>query len=390
MSKNPKMVMCRNCNTVIAANAKVCPACGAKNKKPFYTKWWFIIIVIIVVLRLITLMGRNHGEEFAWNDIELGEQLPAPKSNVGEIISNADDHLNMYVYKTSSGDYKDYIKACEDDGYVIESDKRESGYDAYNSAGYKLSLGYDDNKEKLSIILNAPEEMKEFSWATAGIGSMLPIPKSNMGKITTDSSDTYIVRVGNTSKDDYAEYVKACEDAGFIVDYNKYDESYSASNEDGYHLRIQYVGFNTMEVSIKAPEEVKTTEIPESSDDKVNTDNQTDNETNNNTDSNVTSNETIETKESNTGLVDGMRPEFKEAMDSYEAYYRDYCDILKKYTSDPTDLSILTKYTELMDKSAEMSEKFDAWDEGEMNNAELKYYLEVSGRVTQMLLEIGQ
>ena len=85
-----------------------------------------------------------------------------------------------------------------------------------------------------------------------------------------------------------------------------------------------------------------------------------------------------------------MRPEFKEAMDSYEEFYKEYCDVLKKYSSNPTDLSILTEYTKVMEQSVEMSEKFEAWDEGEMNDAELKYYLEVSGRVTQMLLEVGQ
>ena len=69
---------------------------------------------------------------------------------------------------------------------------------------------------------------------------------------------------------------------------------------------------------------------------------------------------------------------------------KEYCDVLKKYSNNPTDLSILTEYTKLMAQSVEMSEKFEAWDEGEMNDAELKNYLEVSGRVTQMLLEVGQ
>ena len=330
----------------------------------------------------------NDGEEFSWSDIELGEQLPTPESNVGKIISNSDDYLSMYVYKTSSEDYKAYIKACENEGYVVESDKSESRYDAYNSEGHKLGLWYNDNDEELSISLDAPEEMKEISWATSGIGSMLPTPKSNVGKITKDSSDAYIVKVGNTSTDDYAEYVEACEEAGFTVDYSKYDESYSASNAEGYKLSLKYIGFNTMEVSIKAPEETKQTE---SNEDKSGTENNENSSTDNNTgNDNADTGETTETKDNNTELVDGMRPEFKEAMDSYEEFYKEYCDVLKKYSNNPTDLSILTEYTKLMEQSVEMSEKFEAWDEGEMNDVELKYYLEVSGRVTQMLLEVGQ
>ncbi len=94
------------------------------------------------------------------------------------------------------------------------------------------------------------------------------------------------------------------------------------------------------------------------------------------------------TTEADVTLVEGMRPEFKEAMDSYEEFYENYCEVMKAYSNNPTDLSILTEYAELMQKSVEMSEKFEAWDEEEMNNAELMYYLDVNGRVTQMLLEV--
>jgi len=89
-------------------------------------------------------------------------------------------------------------------------------------------------------------------------------------------------------------------------------------------------------------------------------------------------------------LVDGMRPEFKEAMDSYEAFYKEYCKVLKKYKENPADLAILTEYSGLMEKSIEMGEKFEEWDEDELNTEELKYYVEVSGRITQMLVEVGE
>lgn len=89
-------------------------------------------------------------------------------------------------------------------------------------------------------------------------------------------------------------------------------------------------------------------------------------------------------------LVDGMRPEFKEAMDSYEAFYDEYCDVMKKYAANPTDMEILTSYTDMLTKAAEMTEKFDAWENSDMNSAELKYYLDVNNRVTQKLLEVAE
>ena len=86
-------------------------------------------------------------------------------------------------------------------------------------------------------------------------------------------------------------------------------------------------------------------------------------------------------------LIDGMRPEFKEAMDSYEEFYEEYCKVLKEYMEDPTDVTVLTQYSDLMQQSIEMAEKFEAWDNGELKTEELKYYVEVNGRVTQMLVE---
>ena len=86
-------------------------------------------------------------------------------------------------------------------------------------------------------------------------------------------------------------------------------------------------------------------------------------------------------------LVDGMRPEFKEAMDSYEEFYEEYCEVLKKYMEDPTDMTVLTEYSDLMQQSIEVAEKFEEWDNGDLNTEELKYYVEVNGRVTQMLVE---
>lgn len=88
-------------------------------------------------------------------------------------------------------------------------------------------------------------------------------------------------------------------------------------------------------------------------------------------------------------LINGMRPEFKEAMDSYEAFYDEYCEFMKEYNDNSGDLKLLLKYTELMSKMVQMNQAFEKWDEDGMNDAELKYYLEVNNRVTQKLLEVA-
>ena len=87
-------------------------------------------------------------------------------------------------------------------------------------------------------------------------------------------------------------------------------------------------------------------------------------------------------------LVDGMRPEFKEAMDAYEAFYDEYCDFMVSYQKNPTDMKLIAQYGQLMTKMAEVNEAFEKWDESELNNEELKYYLEVSSRVMQKLVDV--
>ncbi len=49
MAKN-EMKKCEACGAEIAASAKSCPNCGAKNKKPFYKRPIGIIIILIIVL----------------------------------------------------------------------------------------------------------------------------------------------------------------------------------------------------------------------------------------------------------------------------------------------------------------------------------------------------
>lgn len=89
-------------------------------------------------------------------------------------------------------------------------------------------------------------------------------------------------------------------------------------------------------------------------------------------------------------LVDGMRPDFKNAMDSYETFMGEYCDFMAKYNeSDGSDLSLLSDYASFLSQYAEMAECFEAWDSEDLTDAETAYYLEVQTRVSQKLLEVA-
>lgn len=96
-----------------------------------------------------------------------------------------------------------------------------------------------------------------------------------------------------------------------------------------------------------------------------------------------------ESAEPEVGLVDGMRPEFKAAMDSYEEFYAEYCGFMEKYNQNPSDLTLTVEYYQLLIKMEEMEADFAAWTEGELNDAEFVYYLEMSDRVMERMLEVA-
>ncbi len=106
-----------------------------------------------------------------------------------------------------------------------------------------------------------------------------------------------------------------------------------------------------------------------------------------NTDTSISTDAASPQTESNS---EGIRPDFKTAMDSYEKFFDEYAAILKKYANNPSDKSILTDYTKYMEKYTQMMSDFEKWKSEDMNDAELVYYLEVQGRITEKLLEASQ
>lgn len=50
---------------------------------------------------------------------------------------------------------------------------------------------------------------------------------------------------------------------------------------------------------------------------------------------------------------------------------------------------MLSDYLKFMDQYSEMAKKMEEWNDGTLNDAELKYYFDTMNRVTQKLLEIS-
>ena len=83
-----------------------------------------------------------------------------------------------------------------------------------------------------------------------------------------------------------------------------------------------------------------------------------------------------------------MRKEFKDAMDDYEAFFDEYVLFMKKYNESSDVSALMLDYAELMSKYEQYTESFEEWENEELNDTELAYYLQVQTRVTEKLLSI--
>ena len=90
-----------------------------------------------------------------------------------------------------------------------------------------------------------------------------------------------------------------------------------------------------------------------------------------------------------------VTPEFKEMMDSYEAFMNQYCDFMVKYTDatssgdSATLLAMTADYASLVQQELDWASKIDGVDESTLSPADDAYYLEVQGRVLKKLGETG-
>ena len=387
---------CVNCGTEY--EGKFCPECGTKTqeqadfqqqnanqpfeagkkgrkkpkkpKKPIYKRWWFFVIIGIALIAIIgTATSGEKTEKIKWNEMVLGAQLPEPAVNKGLIHANSLETLYIEVKKDSDSQFANYIVACKEKGFTIDAKSTSTFYTAYNSDGYKLSLS--DYSKMFGIELKKPMEMSEISWPASKAGNQLPVPESTVGKFTGEHDDDFFVYIGNTSKESYSNYVKACSEKGFTVDYDKGDDYYRAKNSEGWSVSIKYEGFNIMSIDIDKPSSSPTDNTatapaaPE------------------------TEKAAEENKANDTQLVNGMRKDFKEAMDSYEAFMNEYVEFVKKYQSNPNDAKLLADYAKYMSKYADMCDKFDKWESENLNTTEQAYYIDVQARVSKKLLEVS-
>ena len=240
----------------------------------------------------------------------------------------------------------------------------------------------DDMKDKKEK--NA-ERHQELEWPKdSALAQMLPTPDAKYGKIVSDDKTDLYVYIYDMDKKEFKDYVSKCKENGFTVDYSGSDTDYSAENGNGYEVDLNYSDYDGQEVTIYISkiEDENTQDSNSDSDDTI-----SDSDDKSNIDKNDNSDSDKSDKDNKSDS--GVSPDFKKAMDSYEKTMNEYVKFMKKYSESDNSLSMAADYAKYLKKYTDTMDKLDAIDEDSLSDADLEYYIEVSGRITSKLAEVA-
>ena len=215
--------------------------------------WLNIVALILAFILIIPYVGNykqdyGRAEKFEWSVIILNEIIPEPDSLFGELNGNSSEYFSVDLYKVDKNDFNNYLEDCLEKGFTIDAEQLSDSFCAFNDTGYKISL-------------EAPKSYDSFDWPTTGLATVLPIPKSNVGKIEKNDENSCSIYISQMTFDDYKQYVNECSKNGFNVETLSDKKFYSAKNADGYKIYVEYEGNNVICIKIDAPEYKVSVEI---------------------------------------------------------------------------------------------------------------------------------
>lgn len=175
MGKQTKMIQCKQCGQEIAPNAKFCPKCGAKNKRPFFKKPWFWVLAAVIVLIAAFSGGKNSDTPSTQQpsgtqgSTQSGTKATEPANvqtvyKVGDTLHDG----NLDIVYVASGDYEEenqFMQPGEGKKYIFlkfafvnTSDKQDDTISSYSfkcyADGYAADAYYGGDDD-ISATLSA-------------------------------------------------------------------------------------------------------------------------------------------------------------------------------------------------------------------------------------------
>lgn len=270
------------------------------------------------------------------------------------------------------------------------------------------------------------ERFEAIKWPDSGPALLVPHPGSDFGIIQESTPTKLNVLLGNYDREKFAFYIEACEAAGFTVNEAKGGESFVAENSQGAKLRLDFhraQGYMTL--NLEVPQNVadalkeladissRDEEGKQSADTVGGTPHPIDAAENGllsdsagedggtpgsgssgNATDNPDASSTAAPEEGPNNNASGsaadasnVTPEFKEAMDSYEALADEALATLQAQEEDP-DASGIESLWQILDTYLELKQNLDAIDTDNLSAADLAYFEEVSPRIFSKLAQL--
>lgn len=223
-------------------------------------------------------------------------------------------------------------------------------------------------------------ECDNIDWSNINLNEYLVEYDNPVGEQSINSDDSFVITLCNVNKEQYRNYLKKTKKFGYTIDSTEYGDNFSASSETGYNISLSWLEddkelhirlYKNTEADEKEIKDENTTSKEIKKEDKKKE--ETKKEEDNNTSSTINNN--------------GIRSDFKNAMDSYEKYMDEYIIFMNKLNDNPSDAELLMEYTKVMKKYNKAMNDFDKWKDNNLNDAETQYYIEVQTRVNQKLTE---
>ncbi|MGI6003116.1 MAG: DUF6591 domain-containing protein [Lachnospiraceae bacterium] len=224
-----------------------------EKHRGMHTLYFVLALVLAIPFWYAYDAGINSADAqpYSWEDISLHSRMPQPPSDRADIGVNTDSYLSIDIYNITQEECSTYMSSCKEMGFTRDMEQYGNDHlNTFDEDGYHLLLNYYEDDKKMSILLKAPEKMTQIAWPQSALAQTIPQPASLQGSIQEDRSDYLAVHIGDTSKDDFNDYIDACSQAGYSVDYNRSDKYYTAYNEDGHYLSIKYMGADVMSVEL--------------------------------------------------------------------------------------------------------------------------------------------
>lgn len=147
---NEKTKQCSICGAEIATNAKVCPQCGGKNKKPVYKRGWFIALIIIVLLLGIGMSGDDETEDVQkptsdtqQTEVQGGEAAQGNDSETKkDNIIDGFEIMGDFTYEHDGFSY--YIKGKVKNCKGRDLSYAQISFNLYDKDGAQIGTAFDN------------------------------------------------------------------------------------------------------------------------------------------------------------------------------------------------------------------------------------------------------